>query len=446
MKLRSVLPLVTFGLAANGCLLPEEFNSTVSFHKRSAGMRQSGPRDFQDFPVGQGDRFNDGQYAPRGLGTDDRDLESLLNVGEVETGLKGLANAFGSDIKLFTAPYPTFENRQVHGATIGTPRVFIQSGLHARERGGPDGVLYFMSDLLAARANGTGVAYGDQIYTNRDVMTALSAGITFLPLVNPDGVAYDQQSNACWRKNRNTKSATGDAGIGIDLNRNFAIMWDYKRIFNRRAKLGAIGSDSPSSDMFRGTGPLSEAETQNVAWVMGRYTKLSWFLDVHSFGGHVLYGWGDDDPQTKFPTQSFTNRAYDGMRGLVGTDPINMEYREFIERADLDAQKRLSQRISTAMNRAGSVHFAPKPSSQLYLTAGGSTDYALGQYYGGKCGANRINGLTMEFGWPTNSSNCPFYPDADKYHESVRQVAAGLMELLLTAAGKDGDKKVYRCQ
>lgn len=443
MKLQSTLPLVAFGLAANGCLLPGEIDGT---YRRAPGKRQSG---FQDFPIGQGDRFSGGQYAPRGLGTDDRDLGSILNVGEVETGLKGLAGAF-DDVKLFTAPHATFENRRVHGATIGTPRVFIQSGIHARERGGPDNVLYFISDLLMARANGTGVAYGNQSYTNAQVTAALSAGVAFVPLVNPDGVAYDQQSNACWRKNRNTKSATGggsstDPTIGIDLNRNFAVMWDYKRLFNPRANLQGAASDDPGSEVFHGTGPLSEAETQNVAWVMGQHGELSWFLDLHSFGGDILYAWGDDDPQTTDPQQSFTNKAYDGKRGFIGADPPDSVYAEYIEQADLDAQTGLSRRMSSAMSRAGSVAYVPKPSSSLYPTAGGSTDHALGMYYGHGCGANRIQGLTIEFGQQTNSDNCPFYPDAGRYHESMRQVAVGLMELLLTAAGTDGDKKVYTC-
>lgn len=43
---------------------------------------------------------------------------------------------------------------------------------------------------------GTGLTFGSQTYTNAQVKTALSAGIVFLPLINPDGVAYDQSSNS----------------------------------------------------------------------------------------------------------------------------------------------------------------------------------------------------------------------------------------------------------
>ncbi|OAQ61105.1 zinc carboxypeptidase [Pochonia chlamydosporia 170] len=448
MKPQSTLLLVSFGLVANGCLLPGEIDRQINHQNPRTAKPATGKRqlDFQDFPIGKGDRFNGGQYAPLGLGTDNRDLKSILNVGEIESGLKGLAKAY-KDVSVFTAPHKTFENRELHGATIGNPRVFIQSGIHARERGGPDNVLYFISDLLAARANGTGISYGKQNYNNKQVEVALSAGIAFLPLVNPDGVAYDQSTDTCWRKNRNTKSASEDdaSTIGVDLNRNFAVMWDYKRIFNLGANLNAVASDDPSSQVFHGTAPLSEPETQNVDWLVKQHSQLSWFLDLHSFGADILYAWGDDDTQTTDPRQSFTNKSYDGKRGFLGNDPANSQYKEYIEKADLDAQVALSKRMGSAMNRAGTVRYEPEPSVNLYPTAGDSTDHMLGQYYGHVCDANRIQALTVEFGDSTDSRNCPFYPDNRAYHENLRQVAVGLMELLLTAAGKDGEKKVYKC-
>lgn len=447
MKFQSVLSLAAFGLTANGCTLPGEEDGTFVYEKyvaSRAGLRQR--QSFTELPIGQGDRFNGGEKAPIGLGVNDRNLVSILNVDEVKSGLQGLAGKF-DDVELFTAPYKTFEKRELYGATIGAgnPRVFIQSGIHARERGGPDNVLYFISDLLEARANGTGIAYGTQKYTADQVETALSAGIAIVPLVNPDGVAYDQKTSTCWRKNRNTASSDGSkASVGIDLNRNFAIMWDYKRIFNPSANIRSAASDNPRSEVFHGKAPLSEPETQNVAWVLDQNKDLSWFLDLHSFGGDILYAWGDDDAQTTDPKQSFTNKAYDGKRGFIGQDPANSVYREYMEQADLDAQLALSKRMGDGMNRAGKIRYVPKPSSGLYPTAGGSTDHALGQYYNGTCGASRVHGLTIEFGNET-PSDCPFYPDNARYHESMRQVAVGLMELLLTAAGKDGEKKVRQC-
>jgi murein tripeptide amidase MpaA len=47
-----------------------------------------------------------------------------------------------------------------------------------------------------------------------------------IPLTNPDGMAYDQNSDTCWRKNRNTDARSTSSyrfskDIGVDLNRNF---------------------------------------------------------------------------------------------------------------------------------------------------------------------------------------------------------------------------------
>jgi hypothetical protein len=46
----------------------------------------------------------------------------------------------------------------------------------------------------------------------------------------------------------------------------------------------------------------------------------------------------------------------------------------------------------------------------------------------------RIKSITLEFGEPSASPACPFYPNDHEYHNSVRQVSAGLVELLLAEA------------
>lgn len=63
-------------------------------------------------------------------------------------------------------------------------------------------------------------------YTYNDLKIALAQGIVILPLVNPDGVTFDQATDSCWRKNRNPASSKPNdpASIGVDLNRNFALV------------------------------------------------------------------------------------------------------------------------------------------------------------------------------------------------------------------------------
>lgn len=441
------LLLAAFGLTS-ACLLPHELKAEADYRlhgiipkpRPMLKTRQS----TRDMPIGKGDRFKDGTVVPRGLGVEDRDLGQILNVKEVESALKALAEEY-NEVKLFIPPHTTYEKRSLHGAVIGdTARAFIMSGIHARERGGPDDVVYFIADLLQAKKAGTGLKYGGKTYTNKDVLKALAAGVVVLPLVNPDGVAYDQNTSSCWRKNRNPASATGDSDIGVDLNRNFDFLWDYVKAFSTGLVNWATSSDLPASEIFHGKAPLSEPETKNVAWVMDTYKQLSWFLDLHSYGGDVLFAWGDDNAQSLDATMNFNNSKYDGKRGIIGVDPENALYREFITTVDLDQQQSLAQRMTQEMSSAGPTRYEAKQSCELYPTSGTSADYALSRYYGHKCGASKIQGLTLEFGLANmDGGACPFYPNKNLYHQYMREVSVGLMEFLMNAA--EEKVEVWKC-
>lgn len=437
MKFLSFLTLTSLGLA---CLLPHELEADADYHRHGIlPKRQSFNASLgrTDVPIGKGDRFENGKKAPTGLGVDDRDLDSILNVHETYTALKGLAGEF-DEVILFKAPHVTSENAVLHGATIGrAPRAFLMSGIHARERGGPDHLIYFISDLLRAKKAGTGVKYGGKSYSHKDVAKVLSAGIVFVPLVNPDGVAYDQETSSCWRKNRNPESATTDSDIGVDLNRNFDFLWDYKKAFNQDQTFYVTASDVPAGETFHGTAPFSEPETKNVAWVMDSFKQLSFFLDLHSYGGDILWGWGDDNAQTLDPLMNFANSSYDGKRGPTGATPGADDYLEWMIVEDVDRQQSLAQQMQQSMLQSGSVPYDVKQSCNLYPTSGVSTDYALSRYYRHQCGASKMQAFTVEFGHPSVAGPCPFYPSKDEYHESMRQVASGLMEFLMVAAETD---------
>ncbi|KAM0667794.1 hypothetical protein ACQRIU_003659 [Beauveria bassiana] len=461
MKFPSALPAVAvLYLTANACLLPDEIEAERHLARYSRYPEKSPPAlrarqsqakpDDTGFPIGIGDRFVHGTVPPRGLSTDDRDMKTIMNPDEITSGLQALARQY-QDARFFTAPHQTYENRTVAGIVIGAggPRVYLQGGIHARERGGPDHMLYFLADLLHARDAGTGIKYGNKSYTHQQVITALSAGIVSMPMVNPDGAAYDQKTGNCWRKNRNYKSAlrtpNDDFGIGVDLNRNFDVLWDYHKYFNHT--ISPPASDSPISEIFRGTAPFSEPESQNAAWIAQQHPSLTWFLDLHSMSGDVLYGWGDDNPQTIDPSQNFKNPAWDGKRGVTGDSPDGLVYKEYIEAEDLDAQLVTATAMSDAMNAAGdgtTVRFKPRQEAAMYAVSGGTTDWFLSRYYSHTCGAGRINGLVIEFGVESGLS-CVFYPTKPQFHNSMRQVAAGLMEVVLAAAGKYGQPKIWKC-
>jgi murein tripeptide amidase MpaA len=459
MKFNTVVAALGLTSSVSACLLHSEREDERTYVRTGKRDVRPSPRAVTrqastTIPIGTGDRFAGGCVAPVGLGTEDRDLESVLNVKEVTSALRGLKRAYPGEVELFTPPFKTYEGRELPGAVVagkdGDVRTFIMSGIHARERGGPDNVIYFLSDLLAARKAGSGVAYGGKNYTAEEVETALGGGIVVLPITNPDGVNYDQESGECWRKNRNPESAVGDASgrdIGIDLNRNYDFVWDYKKAFNLKYA-DSPASDDPRGETFYGTGPASEAETKAVVWTLDQYQNITWFMDLHSFAGSLLYAWGDDDPGTEEPEQNFVNAAFDGTRGAVGgEDPADAVYKEYFTAADLKAEEEGSLAMINAMKAAGDVQYDAYPAVGLYPTSGASNDYAMGRYYGKlACGSSRMFGLTLEFGVESTSDpNCPFYPDNEEYHRNVRQVGAGFVEMMLIAAGPKGDPLILEC-
>src|SRR5215213_3617201 len=196
--------------------------------------------------IGKGDRFNEGRIPPQGVGTQpnvpDDDLGPILNADEINSAIQGLANEYG--IPTFDVPNATSEGSGGKGGMTGPIdhddyHVYFTAGVHARERGGPDNLIYFIADLLFAQKHSIGITYGGKVYSNADVIKALSTGIVFFPLVNPDGVRYDQKTDSLWRKNRNPADATpgNDATIGIDINRNYDFLWDFRRHFDPTAAM-----------------------------------------------------------------------------------------------------------------------------------------------------------------------------------------------------------------
>ena len=199
MKFQSLSLFATVApLLSSACLLPEERAGLP--RKTPSRLSRFGRRQSNGVPVGTGDRFNGGAIAPRGLGTQSTTITTLLNVNEIASGLKGLANIY--NISTFTTPYTTFQGATISGGKVGGAgssndaiHVYLNGQIHARERGSAEGLLYFIGDLLYANKNNVGLTYGSKSYTNAQVKTALSTGIVFIPLSNPDGVAYDYSTN-----------------------------------------------------------------------------------------------------------------------------------------------------------------------------------------------------------------------------------------------------------
>ncbi|KAI0869846.1 zinc carboxypeptidase [Hypoxylon argillaceum] len=427
MKLLYAGNLLLLAGLGSSCLLPEE--RAGGSIRRPLSRRQTSTGK----AIGKGDRFSAGSLFPRGIGSGNAtDMSTILAVSEVTTGLQGLVKEYG--ISTFTTPYKTFEGRSIQGAKVGGSGqyyVYLNGGIHARERGSHDSVLYFISDLLYAQKHGTGLTYGKKTYTNADVTKVLSAGIIAVPLSNPDGTNYDQTSNSCWRKNRNTKSAsTRDTStIGVDLNRNFDFAWDLKKWASSVAS--EVASSSPSSEVFQGTAAFSEPETQNMKYVLDTYTSIRWFVDLHSYAGDILYSWGSDTDQTTQTYKNFLNSTYDSIRGIT-SDSVTTKYGEYISAADLSAVQTVGTRIGTAMSTAAGRKHTVMQSAYLYPTSGASDDYAFSRHIADPT-KNKVYAYTIEFGFGNNAASCPFYPTDAQYTSNLQETNAGFMDFILGA-------------
>ena len=144
---------------------------------------------------------------------------------------------------------------------------------HAREPIGMQLMIYFIEFLMTN--------YG----TNPEVTEAVDEReLFFLPCSNPDGYAYNEQTNpnggGMWRKNRRDNGGS----FGVDLNRNYPYYWGYDDVGS---------SPNPSSSTYRGPSPGSEPETQAImSFINGRHIALS--HSFHSYGDMILYPWGSD--------------------------------------------------------------------------------------------------------------------------------------------------------
>ena len=97
----------------------------------------------------------------------------------------------------------------------------------------------------------------------------------FVPIVNPDGYAYVDNSDPYWRKNRRN-------GYGVDLNRNYGFKWGYDN----------IGSSPFTSDQtYRGSSAFSEPETQAIRDLCNA-REFVFTLNYHTYGDLYLWGWG----------------------------------------------------------------------------------------------------------------------------------------------------------
>jgi murein tripeptide amidase MpaA len=352
---------------------------------------------------------------------------AYLNVEEIEAALDALAAAYPDVTELVPLPNGTAEGRRSHALRIGPAdaqagdAVVVIGGMHAREWVPPDALVNLAADLLEAYSGGTGLRYGMQRFSAEDIRgVGEGLQLVLFPCVNPDGRHHSQTVEPMWRKNRNRVRPDLDPRcVGVDLNRNFDALWDFRRHFAPDSEVSA--SDDPCHpQVYVGPSAASEAETRNVVWLLDRHPGTRWFIDVHGYVPAIYYNWGFDENQTSDPEMSFRNAAFDGCRGGPGD-----AYREYIPSEDLEALENLGRIMNGAIEAASGTTYELGQSFALYPTSGASDDYAYSRHLvDGTRG--KILGFTIECGRS-------FQPPWQEAEDVIREVCAALLAFCVAA-------------
>ena len=352
---------------------------------------------------------------------------AYLNVIEVESALQNLASAYPAITDLITCPHVSHEGRQIHALRIGVESdsdadgVLLLGGVHAREWVPPDALVSLAADLLEAYQSGTGLGYGGKAFHAHEVRQVVETLNLFIcACVNPDGRHYSQNSDPQWRKNRRPHPSGGNC-VGVDINRNFDFLWDHLTKFASNSGVNTA-SDPCNSNVYRGPSPASEPETRNVGWLLDRYPRIRWHIDVHSAVPVILHSWGDDQNQTTDSNRTFLNSSFDAVRGRAN----DADYAEFISQDDLGIIQTLSNLTNDAVSAVRGDNYGVEPAFGLYPTSGASDDYAFSRHFADPS-KTKIYGFTIECGHS-------FQPAWSEAEQVIREVSSGLIAFCLEAS------------
>jgi murein tripeptide amidase MpaA len=355
-----------------------------------------------------------------------------LTADEVEAAIELGARNHSGYFERIPLPNLTWEKRRCHAIRIGKGRgrgrraVCFVGGVHGREWGSPDILVYFAMRLLRAYRDGKSIRLGGKAFSAAQVRQIVETmDVILFPQVNPDGRRFSMERHPMWRKNRRpAPRGRGPQCVGVDLNRNFPFLWRFDRYFAP----GTVQSSFKPGDYetYVGTREASEPETRNVIWLLDRFPNIRYFVDLHSYGETILHGWGTDDNQSEDPSMSFRNPAYDGKRGLIHDNV----YREHIPAADEKQAVRMGRRMAAAIRLVRGRKYRVQQSVGLYPTAASTDDYAYSRHMvDPKKG--KIIAFTME--WGRSHAATPFHPPYHEMRKVMREVTAGLLEFCLRA-------------
>jgi carboxypeptidase T len=375
---------------------------------------------------GVGSRLRRGRYGDVIWGG------GYLTADEIEQAIAAGAKNHPAYFERIPLPNLTWEKRRCNAVRIGKgrargrPAVCFIAGVHGREWGGPDILVYFAMRLLRAYRDRAGLRFGSKTFTAAQIRKIVEEkDIILFPQVNPDGRRFSMERHPFWRKNRRpAPRGRGPKSIGVDLNRNFPFLWRFDRHF---APFTVESSYNPGDyETYVGPRPASEPETRNVIWLLDRFPQIRYLVDLHSYGETILHSWGSDDNQSRDPRMSFRNPAHDGKRGLIHDDL----YREYMPAADQKEALQMGRHVAAAIRRVRGREYRVRQSVGLYPTAGSCDDYAYSRHMLDRR-KDRIIAYTME--WGRAHAATPFHPPYHEMRKVMREVAAGLLELCLRA-------------
>ncbi|HZW09996.1 MAG TPA: M14 family zinc carboxypeptidase [Phycisphaerales bacterium] len=203
-------------------------------------------------------------------------FDDFKNLDEINAYMDTLAAA-NPGLATVVDLGPSLQGRSIRGLRIANdavgnsacePSVLYNACQHAREWISPMVAMYAADRLLASYSSDPDI---QRLIDHTEIM--------IVPVSNPDGYVYTWTNDRYWRKNRRNN---GDGSTGVDINRNWGYQWGLNN-----------GSDPWGwSDVYRGTAPFSEPETQRLRdWSASR-PNLAAHIDLHSFGQYVLWPWG----------------------------------------------------------------------------------------------------------------------------------------------------------
>lgn len=390
------------------------------------------------------------------------------------------------------------------GTGEGRPRILIVGGVHAREWVPPDAIVTFVEKLLEAYRTSTPVVYARFVDKRKspsipyaeiripyaDVKRMIErTELYVLPLANPDGRAYSMSGPGRngWRKNRRPAPSgvtcpplskpnvwASNIPIGVDLNRNFEIAWDFRKYFGATAAAamdahGELGiSDSPCApgQNYHGPAPTSgtrepEPEVRNIEGLL-KSKNINFFMDVHSAAGKILFPWGLEQNQETDPEQTFLNPAWDNGHAGHERDGPGLAYKEWLPPGSEHSHRVLGEHMATQIadstgftaNQALADPIAKQareesnydtvPATDLFgssleFTTGASEEFAFSLQIAAQPGTpvrakalDPIFAYTFECGRITDEG---FQPNAKTVYPKVeREVAMGLAAFIAYAS------------